>query len=194
MSTEVLTLKVRFSYVNVFEPKASQDGGEPKYGVTLLIPKTDTVTIGKIRAAMAEAAENFRSKNGAASLPQNPLTPLHDGDGDKPNGGPYEPECAGHWVLACSNKQKPLVVDEFGTEISGPRTECTNPNAVYSGCYGRAKINFYGYNNRRKGIGCGLLGIKKLHDGEPFGGSYADASDFEDGWTDPEAGAYDFAF
>ena len=192
MSTEVLTLKVRFSYVHVFQPQEPKDGGKPKYGLTLLIPKSDTVTMGKIKAAMAEARENFCKRNGASALPANPVHPIHDGDGTKPNSGePYEPECKGHWVLACSSLQKPLVVDEFGVEISGPRTECANTNAVYSGCYGRAKIQFYGYSNRRKGIGCGLLGIKKLHDGEPLGGSSASVSDFDDGYVDPEAGEVD---
>jgi hypothetical protein len=193
MATKVVTGKVRFSYVNVFEPQTPQDGGEPKYSVTLLIPKTDTVTVGKISAAMAEARDNFCKKNGAAALPSNPVTPMHDGDGVKPNSGePYGPECRGCWVLSVSSKetQKPVVVDEFGNTISGPGISCTDSTAVYSGCYGRASINFYGYSNRRKGIGAGLLGIKKLHDGEPFG-TVGSADDFNDGYTDPEAGADD---
>ena len=189
MSTKVITGKVRFSYVNVFEPKAPEDGGDPKYSVTLLIPKTDTATVNKIKAAIAEAREAFCKRNGAQALPANPVTPLHDGDGVKPNSGePYGPECKGMWVLSVSARdtQKPVVVDEFGKEISGPSTVCANPSAVYSGCYGRASINFYGYSNKRKGIGAGLLGIKKLHDGEPFG-TFGSASDFDDDYTDPDA-------
>lgn len=193
MSTEVMTLKVRFSYVNVFTPKDPLGGGEPKYSITLLIPKSDTVTVGKIKAAIAEAREKFCERNGKNALPMNPQTTLHDGDGVKPNSGePYGPECKGHWVLACNSKQKPLVVDVDGREISGPRTECADPSIVYSGCYGRAKINFYGYSNARKGIGCGLLGIKKLSDGEPLGGSFASASDFDDGYVDPDGMNDDF--
>lgn len=192
MSTEVITQKVRFSYVNVFTPKEPLGGGEPRYSITLLIPKSDTVTVGKIKAAMAEARENFCRRNGASALPANPVSPLHDGDGVKPNSGEaYGPECKGHWVLACNTKQKPLVVDAAGREISSARTECIDPSVVYSGCYGRAKINFYGYSNARKGIGCGLLGIKKLYDGEPLGGAFASASEFEDGWVDPDLGADD---
>ena len=186
MSTKVTTGKVRFSYVNIFEPQVPKDGGDPKYSITLLIPKTDTATVGKIKAAITEARENFCKRNGASALPANPVTPLHDGDGVKPNSGePYGPECKGCWVLSASAKptQKPLVADEFGKEISGPNTVCENPGAVYSGCYGRAVINFYGYSNRRKGIGAGLLGIKKLHDGEPFG-TVAALSDFDDGYVD----------
>ena len=193
MATKIVTGKVRLSYVNIFEPQTPQGGGEPKYSCTLLIPKSDTVTVGKIKAAIAEARENFCKRNGANSLPAVPMSPLHDGDGVKPNSGePYGPECKGCWVLSTSARkdQKPVVADEFGKEISGPNTICANPGAVYSGCYGRASINFYGYSNVRKGIGCGLLGIKKLHDGEPFG-TMGSVSDFDDGWVDTEAGEVD---
>ena len=141
MSTKVVTGKVRFSFCNIFEPKASPDGGEPKYGVTLLIPKSDTATLTKINAAMNEARENFCQKNGASALPAKPITPLHDGDGNKPStGDPYGPECKGCYVMAVSTKQKPVIVDAF-------RNEITDPTEVYSGCYGRISVTFYGYNS-----------------------------------------------
>lgn len=192
MSTKVITGKVRFSYVNVFEPDTPQDGGEPKYSVTLLIPKTDTATIGKIKEAMKEAREIFCNKNGANSLPANPAHTLKDGDKPKDNGDEYGPECKGCYVIRVKSKDKPVVVDEFGNEISGPGTVCANPSAVYSGCYGRASIKFYGYNTKgSKGISAVLLGIKKLHDGEPLGGTFGSAADFEDDWVDTEAGVDD---
>ena len=182
MSTKVVTGKVRFSFCNVFEPKASDDG-EPKYGLTILIPKNDTATMGKIKAAMAEARETFCKKNGASALPASPINPLHDGDGVKPSSGePYGPECKGCYVMALSSKQKPVIVDAF-------RNPITDPNEVYSGCYGRVAINFYGYSNKKKGIGAGLQSIQKLHDGEPLGGARGSADDFDDDYVD--AGADD---
>lgn len=175
---QVTTGKVRFSYVNIWEPKASQDGGDPKYSTQILIPKSDTVTMGKIKAAMAAAREDFVRKNGAASLPANPINPVHDGDGTKPNSGePYGPECKGCYVINVSSKQAPKILDASLKEI-------TDPAAVYSGCYGLASINFYGYNNRKKGIGAGLRGIVKLHDGEPLGGNVCTTADFEDAIKD----------
>ena len=180
MSTKVVTGKVRFSFVNIFEPKAPNGGGDPKYSVTLLIPKNDKATLDKIRAAQAEARENFCKRNGASALPQKPNQTLHDGDGVRDSGDPYGPECKGMYVITVSSKQKPVIVDNF-------RNEITDPGEVYSGCYGRASINFYGYNaNGKKGISAGLLSIQKLHDGEPFG-TVGSASDFDDGWTDAEA-------
>ena len=86
MATKVITGKVRFSYVSIFEPKEDNNGGDPKYSVTLLIPKSDTVTIGKIKEAMAEARENFCKRNGATALPQKPNHTLHDGDGVRDSG------------------------------------------------------------------------------------------------------------
>ncbi|MFR5069176.1 MAG: ssDNA-binding protein [Eubacteriales bacterium] len=44
-----------------------------------------------------------------------------------------------------------------------------NPNSLYSGCYGRADINFFAYNAAgKKGVGCGLNNLQKLEDGEPL--------------------------
>lgn len=182
--TKVVTGKVRFSYCNIWEPKAPNGGGEPKYSVTLLIPKTDTDTLNKIKQAMAAAADNFRARNGANSLPQKPVHTLHDGDGVRDSGDPYGEECKGCYVITVSSKQKPVIVDAF-------RNEITEQTEVYSGCYGRAAINFFGFNsNGKKGISAGLLSIQKLCDGEAFG-TVGSANDFDDGFQDAGAGAAD---
>jgi hypothetical protein len=177
MSNKVVTGKVRFSFCHLFEAQEPQGGGDPKYSVTLLIPKNDKATMQKIQAAMQEARDNFCKKNGAAALPAKPTHTLHDGDGTRPSGDPFGPECKGCWVITVSSKQKPVVVDAFGNQV-------TDPAEVYSGCYGRASINFYGYNRSgKKGLSAGLLAIQKLHDGEPFG-TVGSADDFNDGYTD----------
>ena len=48
MSTKVVTGKVRFSFCHIFEPQEPLGGGDPKYSVTLLIPKNDTTTVYKV--------------------------------------------------------------------------------------------------------------------------------------------------
>jgi hypothetical protein len=161
------------------------NGGDPKYSVTLLIPKSDTATYAKIQSAMKEAADKFRERNGAASLPAKPNHTLHDGDGVRDSGDPYGPECKDCWVITVSSKQKPVIVDAF-------RNEVTDPTEVYSGCYGRAAINFYGYNQAgKKGISAGLLSIQKLHDGDPFG-TVGSADDFDDDYRDADMDDDDF--
>lgn len=182
-NTKVVTGKVRFSFCHVFEPQAPIGGGDPKYSVTLLIPKADTATKAKIDAAMKAARENFCARNGSAALPAVPAHTLHDGDGMRDNGEAFGPECKGCWVITVSAKatQKPVVVDAAGNAI-------IDPAEVYSGCYGRASINFFGYNSHgKKGISAGLLAVQKLADGEPFG-TVGSADDFNDGYMDAGAG------
>ena len=179
-NTKVITGKVRFSYVNIFEPMKNEDGTDGKYGITLLIPKSDTDTLNKIKSAMADAREVFCNKNGATALPQKPNHTLHDGDGLKDSGEPYSEECKGCYVMNVSSKVKPLMLDSFRNEIA-------DPNEIYSGCYGRASINFYGYNTAgKKGVSAGLLSIQKLSDGEPLGSARVTAADDfgddEDDW------------
>ena len=54
---KVLTGEVRLSYCNLTTPRASKQGGEPKFTVTLLNPKTDTATKADIDAAIQAAAQ-----------------------------------------------------------------------------------------------------------------------------------------
>lgn len=186
MSTKVVTGKVRFSYTHVFEAQEPLGGqGDPKYSVTLLIPKSDTVTIGKIKEAIAEAREKYCQRNGSNALPQKPNHTLKDGDGQRDNGDDFGPECKGCYVLKASSKRPPVIVDAF-------RNEITDPDEVYSGCYGRACIEFYGYNTAgQKGVTATLLSVQKLSDGERLGGTVGSADDFDDDYTDPTASDID---
>ena len=60
--TKVITGKdTRWSYCNVWDAK-SINGGTPKYSVSLIIPKADTVTVQKIRAAIEAAYRDGESK------------------------------------------------------------------------------------------------------------------------------------
>lgn len=82
--TKVVTGKnTRFSYLIVNEPKAI-NGGTPKYSVSLIIPKSDTVTVEKIKAAIKAAYEEGQGKlkgNGKTVPPLKAIkTPLRDGD------------------------------------------------------------------------------------------------------------------
>ena len=180
MATKLTTGKVRFSYAHIFEAVAPQGGGDPKYSVTLLIPKADTATLAKIKEAMKEARDNFCQRNGANAIPVNFNHTLHDGDGMRDSGEPYGPECKGCYVITVSSKQKPLVIDNMKNEI-------VDPAEVYSGCYGRAAINFYGYSRQgKKGLSAGLQSIQKLHDGEALGGARGSADDFADDFKDED--------
>ncbi|MEY8322562.1 DUF2815 family protein [Lachnospiraceae bacterium 54-11] len=159
----VTTGKVRASYVNIFQPKAPQGGGEPKYSVTLLIPKNDAVTINSIYAEIEKAKQEGAQKVFGGNIPPMCKIPIHDGDGVKPTTGePFGEECRGHLVVTASAKQQPSIV---GLDMQN----IINPADVYSGCYIRANISFFAYSsNGNKGIGCGLNAVQKIEDGEPL--------------------------
>lgn len=174
IATKVLTGEVRLSYANLTSPRASQQGGEAKYSVTLLIPKTDNATIADINASMKAAYEEGVSKKWGGARPQSKQL-LHDGDGLRDSGLPYGDECKGHWVITASSKNKPQVVgiDNINCELL--------PQDIYSGMYARVTINFYAYDTAgSKGVGCGLGNVLKTRDGEPLSGGASAASDFAD--------------
>lgn len=170
---KVLTGEVRLSYCNLTTPRASQQGGEPKFSVTLLIPKTDTTTKADIDAAINAAAQEALTKTWNGARPPVLKVPIHDGDGVRQSGVPFGDECKGHWVITASTKNKPQVVgsDNINCELA--------PSDIYSGMYGRVTIRFFGYSNSgNKGIGCGLGNVLKTRDGEPLSGQASAASDF----------------
>lgn len=182
IATKVLTGEVRISYANLVTPRASQQGGEPKYSVTLLIPKTDTATLNDIASSINAAYEDGVSRKWGGAHPQKKEL-LHDGDGLRPSGLPFGDECKGHYVLTASTKNKPQVVgiDNINCELA--------PNDIYSGMYARVTLNFFPYDTSgSKGVGCGLGNVLKIRDGEPLAGGASAASDFADfGNTAPQA-------
>ncbi|WP_249168829.1 MULTISPECIES: DUF2815 family protein [unclassified Fusobacterium] len=160
-----MTGKVRLSYVHLFEPYAPTEGQEAKFSTTILIPKSDTVTMGKIQSAIEEATKQGEQKQWGGKRPPKVANPLHDGDGTRPSDGmEYGEECKGHWVITASSKadRKPGIVDNLCNPI-------IDQTEVYSGMYARVTINFFPYAvGGKKGIGCGLGNIQKLADGEPL--------------------------
>lgn len=178
MKTQITTGKVRLSYCNLFEPR--EQDGKATYSVTLLIPKTDTHTLQKIKSAMEAAKQAYLSKNTGKKLPADLKHTLHDGDGERPNGGEFGPECKGCYVITVSSKNKPVLV-------YSDKTPTTDPQELYSGCYGRAILNFYVYDtNGNKGLSAGLNGIMKLSDGEPLSGGVVTDADWDDDWENDE--------
>lgn len=90
--TKVVTGKSRASYANLNEPK-SINGGKPKFSVSIIIPKSDTATIEKIKDAIKAAyleGEGKLKGNGKTVPPLASLkTPLRDGDSERPDDEAY---------------------------------------------------------------------------------------------------------
>ena len=168
-STKVVTGKVRFCYTHVFEPTALNEGDTPKYNVCILIPKEDTATLERIERAVKAAIEFGKSKladkNGR--VPSSIKLPLHDGDDERGD----DPAFAGHYFINANSTRKPSIVDKDLNPIM-------DKDEFYSGCYGRASINFYAYNVQSKGVAAGLNNLQKLSDGEMLAGGSTAEEDF----------------
>ena len=161
----------RWSYANVWEPK-SINGGAPKYSVSLIIPKSDTKTVAKIKAAIQAAYEEGQAKlrgNGKSVPPLAAIkTPLRDGDAERPDDEAYK----NSYFINANSATAPGIVD-------ADRNPVLTRGEVYSGVYGRASISLYAFNsNGNKGIACGLNNLQLIRAGEPLGGKASAESDF----------------
>jgi hypothetical protein len=172
IDTKVVTGKVRFSYANVWEATAMEEGQQKKYSVALLIPKSDKKTVAAIQKAIAAATEQGKNTKFGGTIPPKAkfTNPLRDGDEERPDDEVY----AGHYFVNAKATTRPGVVDAAAKPI-------LNQDEFYSGCYGRASVTFYPYNtNGNKGVAAGLNHVMKTEDGEPLGGRSTAESDFAD--------------
>lgn len=169
--TKVVTGVVRLSYANVWEPKAINEGQQPKYSVSLIIPKSDTETIAKINAAVDAAIEEGIGKFGGKKPNKASLKlPLRDGDTEREDDEAY----AGSYFINANSNTAPQIVDMKVQPI-------LERGEVYSGVYARVSVNFYAFNSSgNKGIACGLGNIQKVKDGEPLGGKSKAEDDFDE--------------
>lgn len=166
----------RWSYANIWEAK-SINGGTPKFSVSLIIPKSDTRTVSKIKAAIEAAFHEGEAKLKGSGKTVPPLsaikTPLRDGDAERPD----DPAYANAFFINANSPNAPGIVDANLQTI-------LEHSEVYSGVYGRASISFFAFNsNGNRGIACGLNNLQKIRDGEPLGGKTRAEDDFT---TDPE--------
>lgn len=177
MSTTVTTGKVRFSYCHIFSPY-SNNGTEPKYSMSVIIPKSDTKTIQEIKAACKEAAEKGKTSKWGGKIPANLKTPLRDGDEERPD----DPAYANSYFFNCSSKKRPGIVDKSLQLI-------LDPEEVESGDYGRVNVNFYAYDaTGNRGIAAGLNHVQLLSKGEPLGYGVSVKSAFGDEYADDDEG------
>lgn len=176
LSTRVITGKVRFSFLNVFEARAFGENTEPKYSVMLLIPKTDTSTIERCKKAINAAAQKGLQSAFGGKLPPVVKNTFKDADVDSDSEGVLFKDkwnyTEGHYIINVSSKNRPQIVDADLQPI-------IDQTQIYSGCYGRASINFFAYNtSKNRGISAGLNNLQMLEDGEPLGGFSTAEQDF----------------
>ena len=178
---KVITGVCRLSYANIWQAK-SINGGAPKYSASVLIPKSDTRTVAKVKAAIQAAYEEgegkLKGKGKTAPSLASLKTPLRDGDTERPDDEAY----AGHWFINANSNTAPGVVD-------ANREPIYDTSEIYSGVYARVSLSFYAFNsNGNRGIACALQNIQKVRDGEALGGKSKAEDDFNDNFTSDDGG------
>ena len=171
--TKVVTGKIRASYEHLLEPYAFNEDDEPRYSMVALIPKSDTATVNKIRAAQQAALEAGKHKFKGGRVPSVWNDTLRDGDTDDSIDLDKSPEYAGHYFMSVSSKTKPGVVDANLNPI-------LDSEEVYSGMYCRISMNAFTYNVKgNQGVSFGLNHVQKLSDGDFLGGRTRAEDDFD---------------
>lgn len=180
IATKVITGAVRLTFAFVWKPSKMDDDSEPKYSTCFLIPKDDTETLKKCKAAIQAAANKGAAEKWGGKIPsKNFKIPLRDGDLEAEEKGE---EFRGHWFINASSKIAPGIVDRKLHKIE-------DENELYSGCYARLSVNFYPFDTKgNRGVACGLNNIQKIADGEPLFEMRAKAEDEFDQWVGDKDG------
>lgn len=158
----------RISFANIFAPKAI-NGGDEKYSVSCVIPKSDKATLMKIHKAVEAAKEDGKVWKWNGKIPPNLKLPLRDGDIDRPDDETYQ-DCM---FVNATSKDAPGIVDRRVQPV-------TDPMMVYSGCYCNVSVNFYAFNaNGNRGVAAGLSNIQFVRDGERLSGRVSAEAEFD---------------
>jgi hypothetical protein len=158
----------RLSFAHVFKPTSFK--GQPEnYSIVMLFPeKTDFKTnytkkgkgVSMHQALLNAAIDKWGEKDAKRMLANKELRlPFRRGD-EKPNTEGYK----GMIFINCKSKDKPQVIDQNLNVL-------TTDQEFYSGCYARAFLSAYAYDQMgNKGVAFGLQNLQKMGEGKKFSG------------------------
>ena len=176
LNARTTVVQGRLSYAHLAKPHAPNEQAEPKYSVSVLIPKTDPA-IPAIQAAIQAALQDGVNRGIWSSMPDPSAfryPPLRDGDAPTDSGESRGQEYAGHHFISAKNKKPVFLRDQQNAEIPVMLAD----RELYSGCYANVALEFYAYSNSgNKGVTASLLGVQKVKDGEPLGEAGPSAED-----------------
>lgn len=168
----VQTPVFRVSFPAVFEAKAF-DGGAPKYSVSAVWdPSKFTAAEKKLwdqMLALCDEVSMERFQKKMSALPGNFKKAIRDG-AEKADLQGYGD---GMLFANLSSKMQPGLIDRN-------RVAILSSEEFYPGCYARATVTAYSYDNKGKGVAMGLQNLQKVADGERLDSRTDASEDFED--------------
>lgn len=175
---QITTPIFRASFPSLAKARPGMDGGEPKFGVTAVWDPKKMSARDKERwkamIALADEVSMAAFKKKLKDLPANFKKGLRDGEEKEGMAG----FGAGLKFANLTTKRKPGIVAQDGetkiTDEADIESEC------YPGCYMRATVTCYSYDNKGKGIAFGLQNLQKVGNGPRLDTSSDPSKDFKD--------------
>ena len=173
--TRFVTPVFRLSFPALAEA-ASYDGGKPKFSCSAVwdprkFSDADKKRWQKIKGALNDEAK-VRFKKAFKDLPANVKRGLRDGAEKADMEGYGE----GTVFATLSTQMRPGIVDAKRTPLMPEDVA----NELYPGCYCRATVTIYSYDNKGKGVALGLMNMQKVADGVRLDSRTDASDDFED--------------
>lgn len=163
-------LEGRASYLNVFEPRAMGEGGQPMYSLCLIIPKFEKEKLTRLYKMVDVAKQIGKEQLWGGVIPEKLTEPIHDGNAERPT-NPVFKDCV---YLNIKSQNKPGV-------LGMDKKPLLDPMEIYSGCYVYVSVNIKPYNNHgKKGVSVWLRHVMKKADGERLAGIASAEEDFSD--------------
>lgn len=140
-------------FESLFEKTAITRDDEPKYSITVLIPK-DSPEVEKLQKEIDSVANEYFKGN----IPKGARTYLMDGDVDK-----EQEYYNGYYYLTARSSYQPDVIAKYPDGKIESDSESHWNDIYYDGIEGYVSLNLYGYDNRKnKGVGYGLGNVLVL--------------------------------
>lgn len=182
----------RASFPHLFKAQAPMEGsGEPKYSVSAVWTPADFTDREKqlwqklMKAIDDECKSRF--KKGLKELKA-----LNAEGGNYklvPRDGKAKADLEGYGegtvFASLTTKMRPGVIDRDKNKIA---PEEGNDDEIYAGCFCRATVTVYSYDNKGKGVALGLMNVQKVKDGDRLDSRTDAAEDFEDDIEDLDDG------
>ncbi len=173
---KVISPRFRVSYNKVWRPHKNKDGSLV-YGITMIYePDADL-------SEMEQLVTETREDKWGRKEPSNYVSPFKDGTKYHKKNGKKNPEYIGNIIVNASSYNQPVGVGKV--DLSKPKghpkrvIEITDHAEFYSGCYAKAALTTYAWENSgRRGVSFGLQNIIKLANGEPLVKGATVADDF----------------
>lgn len=157
----VMTPIFRVSYPNVFKARRNELSGKDEFSLVALFPKGCDLAVLK-QAAQKAIEEKWGADK--SKHPKNIRSPFRDqGERKNDKGMPagYED---GAIFLNLKSAQRPGL-------INGRKEDIIDESEFYAGCWARATVSVYAYDQAgNRGVAFGLGNLQKVKEGDPLSG------------------------